>query len=206
MKPAVASVAILLAAALGVVAGHGIGRAAAPPAPPTVERSGIDADLAAALRDLSARLEGIERSLAAQTAPARQEAPREVAAAAAAPAGEPMLDRLAALAAQLAEAHTDTLHAELRRARLQYPQPNAAALRVLRDRLLAEQEQPALGKTEQRGWLLHTMAEVIGRLGTPSLVFATQAGGLVWEYHFDDGHQVYLRFEDGLVIDVNADG
>lgn len=196
--------ASLLAAALGAALGYGFATATAPvlPAAAPPQR---DPELADALGDLAARLAAIERSLAERTTTVRQRAaqPDPEASVPSEPSGatEALLERLTAIARDLAIVRADREHEILRRTREANPQPNEAAVRVLHAALVAEEGLSYAQRTTRRDWTLRTMAEVVAHLGVPTAVFAGGTGP-VWEYHFDD-ESVTVTFRDGLVVDVN---
>jgi F0F1-type ATP synthase membrane subunit c/vacuolar-type H+-ATPase subunit K len=212
VKSAIATNVLVGIACLAVGGAIGIvfGKAAAVPAsPPDAMRAAADdGAVAAALRELSARIQQLERTIPRQQVPIER---HEVPAAAGTPSPprddlDAVIARLTALAERLADARADASNEGLRQARIQNPQPNLAAARLLRDRLQAENDRDRRNQSARREWSLLTMAEVIARLGTPTLVFPIheQPNDVLWEYHFDDDQMVTLQFRNGLVVDLDA--
>lgn len=193
---------VLLAGA-GCIAGFAIARVERDPAPSNPTNEAVLAEVRA-LAEQIARLESrLAGAHAATTAPV---APRESAPspAEASPRAEPVdEDRLlrlvlAALAA-LPRGDDDAL----RQARLQNPQPNAAAVTDLHARLAAADQQPGILLARQREWLLLGMADVVRKLGMPDQIIKTPDGQL-WEYHLSDSREIYVHFQNGVVVLIST--
>ena len=214
MKAAIATNALVGIACLAVGAAIGIlyGRdATVPPPPADTTRPGsaiADGALATALRELTARIAQLERNVQQQPpATERQEVPpSSVAPAPPRDDLDAALARLTALAERLAGAQTDSSNEALRLARIQNPQLNLAAARLLHQQLQAESSLDLFHQSARREWSLLTMAEVIARLGTPTLVFPANKlpNDVMWEYHFDDDQLLVLHFRNGLVVAIDG--
>jgi len=164
--------------------------------------------MAAAMHELTARIAQLERKVQPQpVATERHEVPP--AAVAPAPPRDDLdaaLARLTALAERLAGAQTDSSNEALRLARIQNPQLNLAGARLLHQQLQAESDVDLFHQSARREWSLLTMAEVIARLGTPTLVFPANKlpNDVMWEYHFDDDQMLTLHFRNGLVVSIDG--
>lgn len=189
----------------GAIAGALFGSGVALPAPPATAPALTDGTVAAALADLAARIERLERAIRSQPVPGER---REVATAAnlsSAPGNdlEAVLQRLSALAERLASVPTGSADAALRLARIQRPDPDLGALTALHQALQDEDAQANVdpSRSVRRPWLLDTPAEVIQKLGTPNKIEPSSGSfDMLWTYTLpaDGAVEVYLR--NGLVV------
>jgi hypothetical protein len=89
----------------------------------------------------------------------------------------------------------------LRRARLQNPHPNHAAV-LAAHTLLHQQPDDTARRDVERTWWLLGMDEVVERLGMPGNVIA-HGSTLLWEYFLPDDRALYISFRGGVVVSVS---
>lgn len=192
--------------------GYVVGSSRVPVVPvastPATTRTDDDA-VTDALRDVTARLDAIERALANRPAPPqRQDVTPTPAPDARSPAHDDLarlVDRLQEVVTRLPGSLAEAANDALRQSRVRNPAPNLAAARMVRDRVLQQEDQVYEEQTARRELLLRTMAETMDQLGMPNNVFvdSKQANDVWWEYSQGDERLLTVRFRNGLVVDVD---
>lgn len=209
---AAAVVAIAVASLTCAGVGYVVGSSRAPVVAnsPSPVR-GEDAAVAEALRDVTVRLEALERAVASRPAATQREdaSPAPVAGAEGDPAAiaelARLVDRLSELITQRSAAGAEPANEVLRQTRTRNPTANLAAVRLTLDQLQAQEDLPKEQKTAQRDLMLRTMPEVMERLGMPSSAFGDSnlPNDVFWEYADGDDRVLTIHYRNGLVIDVD---